>query len=167
MRERNASLSVPAGRPNALTPEMVPLAAEIAAECPTFTAIARGLGVHRETIRNWMRKGEQGDPGSTHAQFFAAINEGLLKGEKHLFSKLYNGDSKDAAWILTHSPFFRDDWSDAAAERRTERKTVATVVDAIAAAGLAPDDERRVLLQIQARGLGTPADEPGAEGEQS
>jgi hypothetical protein len=34
---------------------------------------------------------------------------------------------------------------------------VATVVDAIAAAGLAPDDERRVLLQINARGLGTQA----------
>ena len=63
-------------------------------------------------------------------------------------------DPRDAQWWLTHHPTTRDDWSDAAAERRTERRTMATVLEAVAAAGLTPEQEQALLLQMQARGLG-------------
>lgn len=103
--------------------------------------------------------GEDGD--ELKVQFRKAIDESAVSLAKVQLSNLRDqaadGSTQAATWLLTHHPATRDHFSDAAAERRTERKTVATVVDAIAAAGLAPDDERRVLLQINARGLGTPA----------
>jgi len=93
------------------------------------------------------------------------IHEGWINTGKNYLTNLKeqssNGSTTAATWFLTHHPFFRDDFSDAAAERRTERKTVAAVVDAIAAAGLTPEDERRVMLQINARGLETPEGEGG------
>jgi hypothetical protein len=125
---------------------MVPLAAEIAAKCPTFVAIARGIGVHEETIRNWMRKGEQEESDSLHAQFFAAISAALLEGEKYLSLKLFNGDSKDAAWILTHSPFFRDEWSDAAAERRAVQRSQDRTIAVLEAAPELTNEQRRMLF---------------------
>ena len=174
MRERNAASSVPAGRPSKLTTELVEAARIEAAHGFPVALIADRLGIGRTTAKTWIKNAEDKGEESLEYQFRAAIFmadaqecENLLGGLRRAAS-----GSKDnppnawaASWLLTHHPRLRDHFSDAAAERRTERKTVATVVDAIAAAGLAPDDERRVLLQIQARGLGTPADEPAVEGE--
>lgn len=92
-------------------------------------------------------------------RFSEAIHKALNVAEINLTLKLNAGEPKDAAWLLTHSPFFRDEWSDAAAERRTERRTVATVLEAVAAAGLPADLERTLLLQMQARGLGATVQE--------
>ncbi len=64
-----------------------------------------------------------------------------------------DGNAWAATWLLTHHPRLRDHFSDAAIDRRIEKRTVASIIDAIAAAGLPPDQERAVLLQIQARGL--------------
>lgn len=158
------------GRPSKLTTEVVEQARELASAGLTLGKIALGIGVEERTVSYWMKEGRKGPDTDLKAQFFQSIHEGWLETGKNYLQNLKNhaanqGGTAAATWFLTHHPFFRDDFSDAAAERRTERKTVATVVDALAAAGLAPDDERRVLLQIQARGLGTPADEPGAEGE--
>jgi transposase len=132
---------------------MIQVAAEVAAKCPSYRAIARSIGVHHCTIRDWLDKGE--DPGSPELfrRFSESIHEALLTAEKNLTEKITSGEPKDAAWMLTHSPFFREEWSDAAAERRAERRTMSTVVDAIAAAGLPAEQERTVLLQLQARGL--------------
>ncbi len=161
---------MPAGRPSKLTPELVEAAGELAAAGLTISKIALSIGVTERTVYDWMREAKVSPETDLRAQFSQAIHEGWINTGKNYLQNLKvhaasQGGIPAATWFLTHHPFFRDDFSDAAAERRTERKTVATVVDAIAAAGLAPDDERRVLLQIQARGLGTPADEPGAEGE--
>mgnify|MGYP006266532911 CR=1 FL=1 len=146
-----------AGRPSELTAEMIPVAAEIAAKCPSISAIARGLGVTTHTIRNWMRKGETDESDSLHAQFFTAIHAALLDGEKYLSLKLFNGDGKDAAWLLTHSPFFRDEWSDAAATRREVQAVLSTVVQAIQGSDLTPEQQDHLLLRMQAAGLGAAA----------
>lgn len=158
------------GRPSKLNTEVVEQARELASAGLTLGKIALGIGVEERTVSYWMKEGRKGPDTDLKAQFFQSIHEGWLETGKNYLQNLKNhaakqGGTAAATWFLTHHPFFRDDFSDAAAERRTERKTIATVVDAIAAAGLAPDDERRVLLQIQARGLGTPADEPAGEGE--
>ena len=153
---------MPAGRPIALKPEMVELAAETARECPSYRAISRALGVHHCTVRDWMQKGDAEDADPLFRSFSTAIHDALLVAEKGLTKKIAEGEPKDAAWLLTHSPFFRDEWSDAAAERKTERRTVATVLEAVAAAGLPADLEHTLLLQMQARGLGAP--QPEGEG---
>jgi len=167
MGDRNAALPVPAGRPSKLTPEVVAKARELAAAGFTLGKIALGLGVDESTVTYWMKQGREVPDDDLKAEFFRSIHEGWLVTGKDYLQNLKNhaanqGGTAAATWFLTHHPFFRDDFSDAAADRRVERKTVATVMDALASAGLTPDDERRVLLQIQARGLGTP---PADEGE--
>ena len=109
-----------------------------------------------------MQKGDAEDADPLFRSFSTAIHDALLVAEKGLTKKIAEGEPKDAAWLLTHSPFFRDEWSDAAAERKTERRTVATVLEAVAAAGLPADLEHTLLLQMQARGLGAP--QPEGEG---
>lgn len=77
-------------------------------------------------------------------------------------SRASNGDWRAAAWVLEHHPDFREQFSDAGYERRAERRVFALVVEAIAAAGFTPQQERRFLLELQARGLGllTPGGSP-------
>jgi hypothetical protein len=166
MGDRNAALPVPAGRPSKLTPELVEAAKQHAADGLPVGMIASLLGVHRATCSTWIKKADEEEEGSLHHQFREAIFfadaeycRNLLTGIK---KQADGGNPWAATWLLTHHPRLRDHFSDAAADRRVERKTVATVMDALASAGLTPDDERRVLLQIQARGLGTP---PADEGE--
>jgi hypothetical protein len=56
--------------------------------------------------------------------------------------------------MLTHHPALRDQFSDAAAERRAVGQCLSQVVAAIESANL-PDDQRtRLLLNLQAQGLG-------------
>jgi hypothetical protein len=142
------------GRPSILTAEMVIHAAEVARKAPTLRAIGHALGVRPGTVRDWIRKGERPDGPPLHAEFAAAIHGALAEAEMALVVRIAGGEPRDCAWLLTHSPFFRDDWSDAAAERRSERRILAAVVEAIAAAGLPAEQERTVLLTMQARGLG-------------
>jgi hypothetical protein len=169
MRDRNAALSPVSarGRPSLLTPAMVKGAGTMAEAGATVTMIAASLGISRKTAHCWIREGEDLPDSDLRAQFRNTIHEGWLNTGKNYLSNLKeqssNGSTTAATWFLTHHPFFRDDFSDAAAERRTEKRTLAQVVDAIAAAGLNPDDERRVLLQIQARGLGAQPVEEGIE----
>jgi len=153
------------GRPTKLTTELVQAAKQHAADGLPVGMIAPLLGVHRSTCSKWIKDADETEEGSLHHQFREAIFladaeycRTLMKGLK---VQADGGNPWAATWLLTHHPRLRDFFSDAAAERRTERKTVATIVDAIAAAGLSLDDERRVLLQIQARGLGTTAADEG------
>ena len=61
-------------------------------------------------------------------------------------------DWRAAAWLLEHLPQHRELYGDLAHDQRLKRELLARVVAAIAAAGLVPDDERRVLLQLTAHG---------------
>jgi hypothetical protein len=54
--------------------------------------------------------------------------------------------------MLEHHPLTREDFGDLGRDERVRRELLARVVVAIAAAVLAPEDERRVLLQLQAHG---------------
>jgi hypothetical protein len=65
------------------------------------------------------------------------------------------GDWRASAWLLEHHPQHRGQWGDLANDRRIRRQFLAGVIAAIAAAELHPDDERRVLLQMQAHGVGS------------
>jgi hypothetical protein len=67
-------------------------------------------------------------------------------------SRAAEGDWRAAAWMLEHHPATRDDFGDVARDERVRRELLGKVCNAIAAARLAPDDERRVLLQLQAHG---------------
>jgi hypothetical protein len=166
-----------AGRPSKLTADMVEKARQEAKHGLPLPMIADRLGIGRTTAKNWVRNADEKGEDSLEYQFRAAIFIADAEECKNLVSCLRDAalpppppegqQRRDpniwaATWLLTHHPRLRDHFSDAAAERRAERKTVSTVMDALAAAGLTPDDERRVLLQIQARGLGTP---PADEGE--
>jgi len=62
-------------------------------------------------------------------------------------------DWKAAGWLLQHLPKHRDLYGEQAHDERVRREILARVMDAISAAGFVPDDERRLLLQMQARGL--------------
>ncbi len=144
------------GRPTSLTADLIPVAAEVAAKCPSYRAIARAIGVHHCTVRDWVERGEDPSSPELFQRFSTAIHEALLTAEINLTEKITCGEPKDAAWMLTHSPFFRDEWSDAAAERRAVQRTLGTVVQAIEAADLNDDQRTRLLLTLQAQGLGVP-----------
>lgn len=158
------------GRPSKLTAELVKAARLEAEHGFPVALIADRLGVGRSTVSNWIKNADTKGEDSLEYKFREAIFLADAEKCKNLLSGLQasaagdpaNGISPNAwaaTWLLTHHPRLRDHFSDAAAERRTERKTVAAVVDAIAAAGLTPEDERRVMLQINARGLETPEGE--------
>jgi len=62
-------------------------------------------------------------------------------------------DWKAAAWLLEHHPLSREQSGDLGRDERVRRELLARVVAAIAAAALAQEDERRVLLQLQAHAV--------------
>jgi len=64
-------------------------------------------------------------------------------------------DWRASAWLLEHLPEHREQFGDLARDQRIRRQFLAGVIAAIAAASLHPDDERRVLLQMQAHGVGS------------
>jgi hypothetical protein len=143
------------GRPTKLTPEMVMLAAEAVRKVPTMRSIARALQVRPNTVTDWLRKGEEDDAPEPFRSFAIAIHAELAESESALVARISDGEPKDCAWLLTHSPFFRDDWSDAAATRREVQRTMGEVVNAIEATpGLSVEQREAVLLSLAARGLG-------------
>ena len=159
---------VSAGRPSKLTTELVAKAKLEAGHGFPVALIADRLGIGRSTASRWIQNADEKGEDSLEYQFREAIFLADAEKCQNLLSGLQvaavgdpaNGIAPNAwaaTWLLTHHPRLRDHFSDAAAERRTERKTIAAVVDAIAAAGLTPEDESRVLLQINARGLEMPA----------
>lgn len=143
-----------------LTADLIPRARELAELGLPLALIADALGVHRGTLHRWRK---EAGPEGLERDLSDAIQEGQRAGMLRLLGQIREAGAADwraAAWALTHDPVAREHFSDAAAERRTERKTMGAVVDALAAAALTPADERRVLLQFQARGLGTGDPEP-------
>ena len=79
----------------------------------------------------------------------------LFRSGLRLVSKIAeaadNGDTKDAQWLLTHAPAYRRHYSDNAAVTRAFSDGVQAAVAGLQAAGLTPEQERAVLLQISAR----------------
>lgn len=146
---------MPAGRPSTITSDHVEIARNVSSMGGALATVARACNTPLSTVKLWMQRARQGTGSALDNAFLAAIQEGQHQAEIRALGIITGSkEPGDAKWWLTHHPTTRDTWSDAAAERRTERKTVATVLEAVAAAGLPADLERNLLLQMQARGLG-------------
>ena len=132
-----------------LPPDAPERARKLAALGLPLASIAAALGVHRCTLTEWRQ---------TEPDLADAIQEGRQQGEAALVERLHKlakgGDARSAQWLLTHSPDWRESWSDAAAERRAVQRTLTSVVVAIDAAGLTDDQRNRLLLTMQAQGIG-------------
>ena len=148
---------MPAGAPSKLTPEKLEKAIELANLGLPLELVARGVGVHKSTFFRWINKADKFGPDSLECRLRDSINSAAVNIAKihlhNLRQQAENGSTAAATWMLTHHPAVRDQFSDAAAERKVERRTIATVIEAITAAGLPQEDEQRLLLHMQARGL--------------
>jgi hypothetical protein len=145
------ALRMAGGRPSILTPEMLSRAAEMARQAPTLRAIGHALGVKPATVRDWIRKGEQPDAPPLHAEFAAAIHGALADAEMVLVAWIAAGEPKDCAWRLTHLPFLRADWSDAAATRRAMEAYAARFGEVLmACSDLTAEGRYRLLVALGA-----------------
>jgi hypothetical protein len=117
--------------------------------------IAPAAGVSFPALRMWLDNAKGPDPTREEVALLAAINEGRSKGGMRLISKVAEqadeGDFKAATWMLTHSPAFRDHYSDNAAVNRARQEGIEAALQAVAESGLAPDQERIVVLRIAAK----------------
>lgn len=117
--------------------------------------IAPAVGVSYDALCMWVRNAKGNDPTEEEIQLLQALNEGRAKGA-HRFINLItqsaeNGDPKSAQWMLTHSPAYRRQYSDNAAVTRARCEGVEAAVNAISEANLTPEQERDILLRIQAK----------------
>ena len=117
--------------------------------------IAPAVGVSARAMMQWLDNAKSADATPQEVQLLQAVNEGRAKGGLRLVSKIAesadNGDTKDAQWLLTHAPAYRKHYSDNAAVAKAFSDGVQAAVQGLQAAGLTPDQERAVLLQISAR----------------
>ena len=72
-------------------------------------------------------------------------------------------DWRAAAWLLQHSPATRAEWGDMARQREIEVQLIGRMLKALDAAALPPDWHHRVLLAMQAHGVGLTAETEEAE----
>ena len=103
------------------------------------------------------------DESTNEGKLWRIINKGASKIAETYLGSLHGqaetGNVNAITWLLTHHPILRDQFSDAAAERRAVQRAMAGVVTAIDGAGLSDDQRMRILLGIQAQGIGVPAAE--------
>ena len=135
-----------------LTRDLIRRAAVLARKGLRPASIAAGCGVSHAALRTWLIHARSGDGSALEIELLTALQEAQSAAEVALVDRLLQADDPATIrWLLTHGPW-RESWSDAAAERRAVAACLASVVNAIAAAKLPPDDERRVLLHLQAAG---------------
>jgi hypothetical protein len=155
------------GRQSKLTEELIAKARDLAASGAPDKTLAAACGVSIRAWQLWLSNARSGQGSSLEMQFLQAIREGRAEGELIHVQRLHKGDSKDSQWLLTHSPYWRDTWSDASAIRRANQRQMESVVSAIEASqSLTTEQKHEVLLQLQARGLGDvlPQQETDADG---
>ena len=117
--------------------------------------IAPAAGISYGTIWQSLKNAKGPNPTPEEIKLSEAIEAGRAAGGMRLIGKVAeqadNGDLKAATWMLTHSPAFRDHYSDAAALTRARQEGIEMVIQAIADANLPPDEEQNLLLRIKAR----------------
>jgi hypothetical protein len=137
----------------------VDIAYEVSAKGGALETVATACKTPLSTVKLWMQRAREGKGSDLDNAFLTAIQEGRHKAEIRAIGIVTGSeDPRDAQWWLTHHPRTRDTWSDAAAERRAIQRTLTGVVAAIDAAGLADEQRTRLLLTLQAQGLGVQAD---------
>ena len=141
-----------------LTAEKVTRAEELTALGLPMLSIAQALGVNRCTLREWIAAGLEPDASELEAALAAAIQRGRVEGEEQLLQHLHKmaekGDTRAATWLLSHSPRWRDSWSEASHAKREVQRVVQMFVQALEQdATLRPEQRERVLLSVRAQGL--------------
>jgi transcriptional regulator with XRE-family HTH domain len=151
-----------------LTAEKVKRAEQLTALGLPMLSIAQALGVNRCTLRQWIAAGLEPDASPLEAALTAAIQRGRVEGEEQLVKHLHKlakaGDTRAATWLLSHSPRWRDTWSDASHARREVQRTVQLFVEALEQdSSLRPEQRERVLLAVRAKGLALAAGDSGEQ----
>ena len=117
--------------------------------------LAPAAGVSYAMLWQWLKNAKGPSPTPEELKLSEAIEEGRAAGGMRLIGKVAeaaeNNDLKATTWMLTHSPAFRDHYSDAAAMQRYRQEGIEMAVQAIIDAGLPPDQERDLLLRISAK----------------
>ena len=117
--------------------------------------IAPAAGVSYDLLWQSLKNAKGPDPTPEELKLSEAIEAGRAAGGMRLINKIAeqaeNGDMKASTWMLTHSPAFRDHYSDNAAANRAKQEGIDAAVQAIADANLPPDVERDLLLRITAK----------------
>jgi predicted transcriptional regulator len=138
-----------------LNDDVVAKMREYAASGAALEHIAPALGVSYPAVKMWLSNARNGNASELELALLAAFNEGraagALKMVQHIHTAAANGDAKSAQWMLTHSPDYRRHYSDSSAERRAFREGLEIATAAMAEAGLTPDQQRKLLLQLQAK----------------
>lgn len=138
------------GRPTSLTPDV---------ERRILTALrggnyretaAQAAGVHRNSIRNWLERGEAGE--EPYASFLCAVEKAEAYGERKLLRAIRAGCDgwQSKAWIMERR--WPGRWSGRV------RVTVSDHVDALTAKLKADPELHRKVVDVLAR------EEPGAVG---
>lgn len=117
--------------------------------------IAPAVGVTYQSLHAWFKNAKGPNPTELEIKLLEAFQEGRAVGA-HKYIKIITdcaqeGDSKSAQWMLTHSPAYRKNYSDNAAVTRARAEGIDAAVSAIAEAGLTAEQEKMILLRIQAK----------------
>lgn len=141
-------------------------ASALAAEGLPLDFIADAIGVHRKTCLRWVREAEDNGADELKIKFRSAVFAAHRNTATELLGSIRksatDGNVWAATWMLTHHPAFRDQFSDAAAERRAAAAAMMPVAKALAT--LPPEQRLSLIMAIEAEGgsLPEPDDEPGS-----
>lgn len=117
--------------------------------------IAAAVGVSYRAINEWIANAKTDKSTQLEMLLLQAIEEGRAKGGMRLANIIAKaadeGSTKDAQWMLTHSPAFRKYYSDNAAILRAKQEGIELAVQALAESDLPPEQERNLLLRIQSK----------------
>jgi len=117
--------------------------------------IAAAVGVSYRAINEWIANAKTDKSTQLEMLLLQAIEEGRAKGGMRLANIIAKaadeGSTKDAQWMLTHSPAFRKHYSDNAAILRAKQEGIELAVQALAESELPPQQERNLLLRIQSK----------------
>ncbi len=117
--------------------------------------IAAAVGVSYRAINEWIANAKTDKSTQLEMLLLQAIEEGRAKGGMRLANIIAKaadeGSTRDAQWMLTHSPAFRKHYSDNAAILRAKQEGIELAVQALAESELPPEQERNLLLRIQSK----------------
>jgi len=117
--------------------------------------IAAAVGVSYRAINEWIANAKTDKGTQLEILLLQAIDEGRAKGGMRLANIIAKaadeGNTRDAQWMLTHSPAFRNHYSDNAAIVRARQEGIELAVQALAESELSPEQERDLLLRIQSK----------------
>lgn len=99
------------GRKNKLTKELINYASKLVEAGATITAVAKALGVSRETIHRWLREGEKQQEGLMH-DFYEAFNraeaKAIARNVAIIQRSAQSGNWQAAAWWLERK--YPEEW---------------------------------------------------------